>query len=236
MIFTHILILLMSNLWFRCFKSCHCGVRKSPTFKDILKQNACYASCNAECLQEFDPMKADECFSGCSCKCNQVCLESCEDNDNQFACRLSCGCTPTEEDIIHRDDPPKEQTKDTPSVKEATESHTVTDAEPKTSAKPVCTSDCVNNCLSTAIGKDETVLCFTNCGCMPAFNSIELSMASPALADSSSSSSLLYLMFILFLVGIVVGTTYLLWDRDTKKRSKRYDEESSTTMLYETLE
>lgn len=181
-------------------------------------------------------MKADQCFAGCSCKCNQVCLESCEDTENPFACRLSCGCTPSEQDIIHRDDPPEEETEDTPLEKEVTEAHTVTDAKPATPAKKVCTSDCVNDCLTSAKGKNDTILCFTNCGCVPAFNNLELSMATPGLGESSSSSTLLYFIFTLFLVGIVVATTYLLWDRDTKKRSRRYDEESSTTMLYETLE
>ena len=181
-------------------------------------------------------MKADRCFSGCGCKCNDLCLESCEDTENPFACRLSCGCTPSEQDIIHREDEEEEVTEDTHAEKEASEAHTITDAKPKEHAKTICTSDCINHCLTSAKGKNDTVLCFTNCGCMPAFNNVELSLASPAGANSSASSTILYFFFTLFLVGIVVATTYLLWDKDTKKRSRKYDEENSTTMLYETLE
>ncbi|CAI2378833.1 unnamed protein product [Moneuplotes crassus] len=151
----------MNDATYECFKSCHCGIQKIPTTHDILKQNLCYTSCNAECLEEIDPIKAKKCFSRCSCKCNTNCLDSCSDFEHPESCKTSCGCIQTPKDTS----PPPESP---------------------------------NHLLS--------------------FHNIELSMSPESLLLSPPQyHPLFYLLSALFLILIILVTTYIVWSKEDAK-------------------
>lgn len=58
--------------------------------------------CNVDCIQELNPRDGYKCFQNCNCKCNTVCMDGCKDDKNPLLCHLSCGCAPTEDEIIAR--------------------------------------------------------------------------------------------------------------------------------------
>lgn len=197
-------------------------------------QNACYASCNADCLLEVNPIKSGQCFSNCSCKCNTLCREDCEDSDHPLACNLSCGCVPTEEDIIKKAKEEDAQEAAFEEALEATKASMVSKHEAKKEKKAVCTSDCVNSCLVAADTKIETIKCFTECGCSPATSNIELSMDPQVAPEAPQGSGAWgFLLFFLFLASVAGATAYLILDRKEKKHN-RSDEEAQAA-LYDRL-
>ena len=171
-------------------------------------------------MQELNPLKIGDCYGACACKCNKVCLENCEEDENPLTCRLGCGCTPTEEDIIKRDEP---------KVQEKV-------AEVKTIKNKDCNESCTKSCLKTAIGKSETIECFVDCGCFPVTSNIELAEVPEIVLNGQPSSSPWgYLLFSLFLIAIIVGTIYLIIDREGKKSNTR-DEEYNSNLIYNRLD
>lgn len=234
---------------YRCFKLCNCGVRKTPTYKEILDQNLCYTQCNAECLQIVDPVKTSECYGSCSCTCNTVCIENCELSENPLICKLGCGCTPA--DLQTTPAPVPTPTPEpalnpvpeamaapvaTPSLPEVTQAFSLNDI--KNVGEASCKSECWTKCVKLyTTDKSASHQCLSDCNCNFVLNSIEMSTSAEASMISHPSSNVLgYMLFAVFLITVILGTGYLVIDRDDKKKSKPDTILDSTNLLYKRLD
>ena len=319
-----------TNLFCSCLKSCHCGIQRTPTMEEIVKQNACFVDCNTNCNLILDPVEQNACYNTCACTCNEVCIEGCDGADDEHLCKLQCGCNSQAEPLndVTPSSPTASPTPSTPvadstqttpvvSLAPATETPSVSPSvevsaspqvslpqtpevslpspkEVETTAKDTfnkvkdsapalpevnaatvgdavkqakdaglplpnmvskmsfletevtssnytaskCTSLCVSKCIGDSKDKTGAIDCLTDCGCYQAYDNIEMMQAPEArlLANSRTVSVLGYLIFCLFLSGVILFTGYLVVERDGKKKIRQYDEENLENPLYQRLQ
>jgi hypothetical protein len=210
-------------------------------------------------MEMTNPIKQSQCYSQCGWKCNTVCLESCEDIDDDLLCKINCGCTPSKKDIIeekHAEVAPEKkaiitevketivpiaktaQTEATApiSIKAAPKATSLFDSKPGVDIP--CNLECTNACLNKVSTKEKAVDCFIDCGCFPGFSAVELMQSTEASIIAHNSSGVLgYLLLAIFLVSIIVFTGWLVVDREEKRKGDRLsDVEASDNLMYEKLD
>lgn len=114
-----------------------------------------------------------------------------------------------------------------------------TEVTSSSSTSGKCTSACVNKCIKTTKDKAGAIDCLTSCDCFQDFSTVEMMQVPEAslLANGRSGTVFGYLIFCLFLSGIILFTGYLVVERDGKKKVRLFDEEENIgNPLYQRLD
>jgi hypothetical protein len=196
-------------------------------------------------------MKASECYGSCACRCNTVCIENCEGSETPSICKLGCGCSPADLQPAPLATPklvpkptqvPTEVPTQAPAsvpIQSPPQVIQVSSGENIKSADEVpCISECWAKCIPLyEADKGASIQCLSDCNCKYAQNSIEMSAAfEAAMIAPPSTNPFFYILFAVFLISVILGTGYLMIDRDEKKKSKSDTIIDSTNLLYQRLD